>query len=174
MLYDNIFNKKGQNKMQFKALFKKFISHGSVVYTCGSLFIMSVALLLNNSSAPKVLDPMLFIYFALFSFIISLGSAVYCSGMLNATVSRLIHAICYIGGFALFTVLCGVKFSFAAIFTLVFAAVYAIISVVFGALHKHNKISDSNKKNTSDSSEKRSINKKNEKKAEKTYENRFS
>ncbi len=161
--------------MQFKDLFKKFISHGAVIYTCGSLFIISVSMLLSDSAAAQILAPKPFLCFALFSYLISLGSTLYVSGAFSASVARMIHAVCYNVGFLVFLLICGMKFVTAFIFTAVFAVIYTLIIVIYAFTHKGNLRSQKAldalpKKTIPDTSNK----KKSSKSSPETYKNRFS
>ncbi len=161
--------------MQFKDLLKKFISHGAVIYTCGSLFIITVSLLLSDSAASQILAPKPFLCFALFSYLISLGSTLYVSGAFSAPIARLIHAICYNIGFLVFLLLCGMKFVTALIFTAVFALIYTVIILIYSFTHKGNsrslKTPAAPQKNAvPDTSNK----KKSSKSSSETYKNRFS
>ncbi len=158
--------------MQFKDILKRFISHGAIVYTCGSISIISISLILSNTDSLKMLDPHLFLLFALFSFVISLGSTLFCSGLFSPPISRLIHAVCYIGGFFAFLLLYGMKFSFAMIFALIFAVIYLLVSAIVFFIKKGNKKTKAQKekqpvKNAVEKPQKKA-------KQEQTYTNRFS
>ncbi len=157
--------------MKLKDMMKKFVSRGAVIYTFGSLFIITLSLLLSDTSAAKILSPAPFLCFALFSYIISLGSTLYACERFSAPVARLMHAICYNGGFFAFLLICGIKFVFSFVFTLVFAAVYTVAVVISSfACKKHRSAA----KNTAlpTTSQKRS--EKSGKNAPEPYKNRFS
>ena len=123
------FDLKGQ-KMNVKDLIKGFISRGAVIYTAGSLFVLLFSLILPESSAAKVLSPAPFLYFAIYAYIISLGSTLLVSGALSAPVALLIHAACYNVGFGCFLLFCGMEFAYVAIFTALFAIVYTAAVII--------------------------------------------
>ena len=161
--------------MNAKDLFKRFISRGAVIYTAGSLFILLFSLILPESSAAKILSPTPFLFFAIYAYIISLGSTLYVSGKFSSPIARLIHAACYNVGFLLFVIFCSMEFAYAAIFTAVFAIIYTASVIIAGRFKKSAK-----KTNAQNSSNVKPINTKpvkakNEKsKPESTYQSRFS
>ncbi len=161
--------------MKAKDILKKIFYGGSAVYTAGSLFILLLSLLLPSGSSAKILSPLPFIFFALYSFIISVGSAIYSSEVFSSPVSRLIHALCYNLGFFGFAMLCGVKFAYAVIFTAIFAIAYVTVTVLAGVFAKASaKTKNISRVRSSAPASKSSKVKKGGEKAENTYTNRFS
>ena len=118
------------HNMNTKQLIKHFISRGAVIYTAGSILIMLISLAMSDTSASQILNPALFLYYALFSYILSLGSTLFVSGYFPSYVAGIIHAVCFNLGFLFFVLLCNVEFSFAVVFTLIFAVIYVICRFV--------------------------------------------
>ena len=156
--------------MNTKSLFKNFISMGSIIYTAGSLFILLFSLLLPENSSAKILSPDRFIFFAIFAFIMSLGSTLYSSGAFSSAIARLIHAACYNAGFLCFVLFCGMEFAFAAIFTALFAIVYTVAVIIARAFKKGSK----SKTKATSPVQKSAKGKKEKPKTETTYTSRFS
>ncbi|MGM9644478.1 MAG: hypothetical protein ACI3X1_05265 [Eubacteriales bacterium] len=151
---------------------KKFICRGAVIYTAGSILIMLISLAMSDTSASQILNPALFLYYAIFSYILSLGSTLFVSGYFPSYVAGIIHAVCFNVGFFVFVLLCGVEFAFAVIFTLVFAAIYTICRVIGTLIRKKTQ---SNGKHIKTAQPKQSVKQtKASKPTESTYKNRFS
>ncbi|MBR3879219.1 MAG: hypothetical protein IKJ24_03745 [Clostridia bacterium] len=157
--------------MNAKDLFKRFITRGAVIYTAGSLFILLFSLMLPENSAAKILSPTPFLFFAIFAYILSLGSALYASGRFYAPIARLIHAACYNLGFLCFLIFCSVEFAYAAIFTAVFAIIYTASVLIAGSFKKKLKATTDHKQTAVAKPEKV---KKAKSKPETTYTSRFS
>ena len=158
--------------MNTKQLLKHFISRGAVIYTAGSILIMLISLAMSDTSASQILDPAPFLFYAVFSYMLSLGSTLYISGYFPSYVVGIIHAVCFNVGFFVFVLLCGVEFAFAIIFTLIFAVIYTICRV-FGTLIR--KKTQSNGKQVKTIQSNRSGKQtKASKPTESTYKNRFS
>ncbi len=163
--------------MNAKEFFKKFISHGAVIYTVFSVFILLVSLMLSEQNASKVLQVKDFLYIAAFSYILSLGSTFFASGYFSAPISRLIHAICYNLGFLAFLLLREMKFAYAIILTAIFAVIYTAAVIITNlVIKKVNKDKDIKVKR---SEKERSGNKTDKlpsssKSKNNTYESRFS
>jgi hypothetical protein len=157
--------------MNAKDLFKRFISRGAVIYTAGSLFILLFSLMLPENSAPKILSPTPFLFFAIFAYILSLGSTPYVSGKFSAPISRLIHAACYNLGFLCFLIFCSVEFAYAIIFTAVFAIIYTASVIIAGSFKKRTRASVDKKQPSTAKSAKTKKEKSN---PETTYTSRFS
>lgn len=158
--------------MNTKQLIKHFISRGAVIYSAGSILIMLISLAMSDTSASQILNPALFLYYAIFSYILSLGSTLFVSGYFPSYVAGIIHAVCFNVGFFVFVLLCGVEFAFAIIFTLIFAVIYTICRVVGTLIRKKTK---SNGKQINAAQPKQSgKQKKASKPTDNTYKNRFS
>ena len=158
--------------MNTKQLIKHFISRGAVIYTAGSILIMLISLAMSDTSASQILNPALFLYYAIFSYILSLGSTLYVSGYFPSYIAGTIHAACFNVGFFVFVLLCGVEFAFAVIFTLVFAVIYTICRVIGTLICKKNQSSGKQIKNIQSNRSGKQT--KASKPTESTYKNRFS
>jgi len=155
--------------MNVQDFFKRFISRGAVIYTAGSLSILLFSLTLPESAAVTILSPEPFIYFAMFAYLLSLGSAIYASGKFSQTASRIIHAACYNIGFFCFLLLCKMEFAYAAIFTAVFAIIYTASVILAGVFKKGGKAPTK-----SVETENKEKSKKSKSKPQSTYTSRFS
>ncbi len=159
--------------MKIKALFKKFVIHGAVIYTIGSVTLLIVSRLFTKNAESQI-DSYSFLCFALFSYILSLGSTLYASDTFPHAISTLIHALCYnLGFFAfIYMILPDTEFAFAIIFTAIFAIFYAIAFIVSAIIRKRTlKAGNSLRKKTNKPSEKKSDTKKQN---DDTYKKRFS
>jgi small-conductance mechanosensitive channel len=116
--------------MNGKNLFKFFVSRGAIIYTAISTALIVIALFTAEDSSVKILMPKRFLFLLLFSFVLALGSTIMKLESLSATTRRLLHAISFIGGFALFLVLCEVEFAPLMIATLIFAIVYVALTLI--------------------------------------------
>ena len=119
-----------QNNMNGKNLFKFFVSRGAIIYTAISTALIVIALFTAEDSSVKILMPKRFLFLLLFSFALALGSTIMKLESLSETARRLLHAASFIGGFALFLVLCEVKFAPLMIATLIFAIVYVVLTLI--------------------------------------------
>ena len=155
--------------MNVQDFVKRFISRGAVIYTAGSLSILLFALNLPENAAATILSPEPFVYFAIFAYLLSLGSALYASGRFSATTSRIIHAACYNIGFFCFLLLCQMEFAYSAIFTAAFAIIYTV-SVILAGVFKKGAKTPAEKTVT----EKTVKGKKEKAKPQSTYTSRFS
>ncbi len=116
-------------------MLKKIINLGAVYYTVISTVLLLFSWIFGETSA--ILAPERFLSLLLFSFVMSVGSAVKETSFFGKTGSGVTHAICYIGGF-LFCVLIpyGAKFSLAVIGLALFSAGYVIVLITKSALNK--------------------------------------
>ncbi len=160
--------------MNTKELFKRFISKGALIYTAGSLFILLFSLMLPENSAAKILSPTPFLFFAVYAYIISLGSVLYSSGAFSSAVARLIHAACYNVGFFCFVLLCRMEFAFTAIFTAVFAIIYTAAVIISGAFKKKSSSVKKSPEKQDKTNKQPLKNKKEKSKTQSTYTSRFS
>lgn len=155
--------------MNVQDFFKRFISRGAVIYTAGSLSILLFSLTLPENAAATILSPEPFIYFAIFAYVLSLGSAIYASGRFSSASARIIHAACYNIGFFCFLLLCEMEFAYSAIFTAVFAIIYTVSVILSGVFKKGVKAPAK-----SPATDKSAKNKKEKAKPQSTYTSRFS
>ena len=151
---------------------KKFICRGAVIYTAGSILIMLISLAMSDTSAARILDPAPFLFYAIFSFTLSLGSTLYVSGYFTSYDAGLVHAVCFNVGFFVFILLCGVEFAFAVIFTLVFAVIYTICRVIGTLIRRKTQSNGKQKKSVQPKQNGKQT--KASKPTESTYKNRFS
>ena len=158
--------------MNTKQLIKHFISRGAVIYTAGSILIMLISLAMSDTSASQILNPALFLYYALFSYILSLGSTLFVSGYLPSYVAGIIHAVCFNLGFLIFVLLCNVEFSFAVVFTLIFSVIYVICRVIATLIRRKSQSKGKQVKNIHSIQSGKQT--KASKPIESTYKNRFS
>lgn len=117
--------------MNGRNLFKFFVSRGAIIYTAISTALIVIALFTAEDASVKILMPKRFLFLLLFSFILALGSTVVKLEKISATAARILHAICYVGGFALLLLLCEVNFAPLMIASLVFAIGYVVIALIF-------------------------------------------
>ena len=158
--------------MNTKQLLKHFISRGAVIYTAGSILIMLISLAMSDTSASQILNPALFLFYAIFSYILSLGSTLFVSGYFPSYVAGIIHAVCFNVGFFIFVLLCGVEFAFAIIFTLIFAVIYTICRVIGTLIRRKTQL---NGKKIMAPRQKQDVRQTNASKPTgNTYKNRFS
>ncbi len=164
--------------MNAKEFFKKFISHGAVLYTVFSVFLLLISLMLSEQTASKFLQAKDFLYIALYSYILSLGSTLFASGYFSVPVSRLIHAICYNLGFLSFLLLREMKFSTAVILTVIFAVIYTAAAFITSLIIKKTRTSNQRSTTKGTGRETPSAKKGSGSKAQRsknnTYESRFS
>ena len=116
--------------MNGKNLLKFFVSRGAMIYTAISTALIVIALFTAEDASVKILMPKRFLFLLLFSFVLALGSTILKLESLSATARRLLHSACFIGGFALFLVLCEVEFAPLMIATLIFAIVYVALTLI--------------------------------------------
>lgn len=161
--------------MKTKDLIKYFFSCGAIIYTVGSVFILAVSLAASESAASTILAPKPFLFFLGFAYLISLGNTLRRIETIPHVIGRLLHCLCYVLGFLAFILLCGIKFAYAAIFTAVFALIYAI-SVITASVIRKQTSNPERKQNTKTTKPQKQTNKKEKtaKTAETTYQNRFS
>lgn len=155
--------------MEIKKFLKNLLFFGSVYYTAITSVLIMIASLLPGDSAPLI-ETKRFLLILLFSFIMGLGSAILRANVMNRTAASAVHAACYILGFLLFVALSSMDFAVSVIFTLVFAIIYVVVTLI---ARKLLKIGVSNEKNFSkNTANAKPISKKN-KKEKSTYTNQF-
>ena len=116
--------------MDNKSILKSFIARGAVIYTALSTCLIALSMLVSENASVKILVPKQFLFLLLFSFLLSLGGVFLKLTALPSVWPRVLHALCFIGGFALFLLLCGVKFAPLIISDAVFAAFYVVITLI--------------------------------------------
>ena len=121
--------------MEIKKFLRNILFFGSVYYTAISTVLILIATLLPGDSA-ALIETDRFLLILLFSFIMALGSAILRAGIMNRTSASLTHAACYILGFLLFIALVSANFTTTVIFTLVFAIIYTVITLIARRLLK--------------------------------------
>lgn len=157
--------------MEFKKLCKYFVCCGAVYYTMLSAFIMIVNSLLSSGDASqKVIITSQFWYILIFSYIMALGAALRRASSISKTIGWLLNAICYIGGFFIFIMLCAVPFAASCVFTAVFAVFYAVFAIVIAKSEKGSAQRNSNERSTTHKGKKNKMSKKNQE----TYKSMFS
>ena len=130
--------------MDNKSILKSFVARGAVIYTALSTCLIVLSMLVSENASVKILVPKQFLFLLLFSFVLSLGGVFLKIYSLPSVWPRVLHALCFIGGFALFLLLCGVKFAPLIISDAVFALIYLIF--IFIATRKKNSHEASQKK----------------------------
>ncbi len=167
---------KGSGRMNVKIFFKRLISHGAVLYTVFSVFLLLLSLMLSDESASKFLKAEDFLYIALFSYILSLGSTMFASGYFSAPLSRLVHAVCYNIGFFIFLVLRDMQFTYVVILTAIFAVIYTIAAIITNVVIGKTNRSKTNTEKPScvERSGKKSEKEKPQSSKSSTYKSRFS
>ncbi len=156
--------------MELKRLFKYFVFRGAVYYTMLSAFIMIVNSLLSSGTSQKVIVTSQFWYILLFSYIMALGAALRKISSISKAIGWLLHAICYIGGFFLFVMLCAVPFAVSCVLTAVFAVFYAVFAFVIAKSERVSAQRNANEKSTIHKGKKNKVSKKNQE----TYKSMFS
>lgn len=160
--------------MELKKTIKDFISLGAICYTALSTVIIIIAMALSSDNASKLLSPKQFLFLLLFCYLMSLGTAIKKITAMPKVAAYAAHAVCYVGGFALFLILCGVKFVPVVIASLIFAIIYATVSVIQGLSDKRKYTAGSQKnaviKNTAASAK----TKRKKSKKDMEYVNQFS
>lgn len=152
--------------MKIKKLLMDLLFFGSIYYTVITAALILIAtLLMNNSEA--LIETKRFLLILLFSFIMGIGSAILRAGIMNRTAASLTHAACYVLGFLIFVSLVSADFTTSVIFTLVFAVIYIVITLIARCLLK---IGVTDEKTASKSA---APNKTNRKKEKSTYTNQF-
>ena len=148
-----------------KAL-KNFVFFGATFYTVISTGFILIANLMSDSHAAILLEAEKFMYILLFSFIMSLGSTLLRIDEIGRVAAVISHAACYLIGFFVFVLLCGIKFAPAVIATVIFAVFYTVSTVVCRLISKrHQKKPDAPKIIPE---------KKKQTKAENTYQSQFT
>ena len=162
--------------MKTKDLIKYFLCCGALIYTTGSVFILLISLGTSESASATILAPKPFLFFFGFAYLISLGNTLYRINKIAKPLRRLLHALCYVIGFFVFVLLCGVDFAFSAIFTAVFAVIYGIVTVTAAVIRKQigkkQRQKTATNVETAEKTPKRST--KSKKSAQDTYQSRFS
>ncbi len=162
--------------MKTKDFIKYFLCCGSLIYTVGSVFILLISLGASESASATILAPKPFLFFFGFAYLIALGNTLYRINTFAKPLRRLLHALCYVIGFFVFVLLCGVDFAFSAIFTAVFAVIYGIVTVTAAVIRNQISKKQTHKAatstTTSEKNPKRST--KSKKSAKETYQSRFS
>ncbi len=162
--------------MKTKDLIKYFFCCGALIYTIGSVLILFISLGASESASATILAPKPFLFFLGFAYLIALGNTLYRINTIAKPLRRLLHALCYVIGFFIFVLLCGVDFAFSVIFTAVFAVIYGIVTVTAAVIHKQIGKKQTHKAAISaespEKNPKRST--KSKKSAKETYQSRFS
>lgn len=123
--------------MDIKRSLKFFFCFGSVVYTSFSTLIIIISLCTSgDSGAAQAIVPERFLCLLFLSFVMALGSTVKRIELASRAVSIAAHAVCYIGGFFAFLMMCGFTAPSAAVATLIFSAVYVLVTVITLAWQK--------------------------------------
>ena len=123
--------------MDKKSFLKFLAARGAIIYTAISTVLITFALFLAEDASTKILVPKRFLFLLIFSYILALGSAFFKSGFLPDLWARLVHALCFIGGFVLFMILCQIKFAPLVISSAIFAFVYVAVTLI--SSHKRSK-----------------------------------
>ncbi len=126
--------------MEAKRLIKYFLLCGSVYFTviCGStLFILE---LLTSSMPNAAVEPSQLLLIIPLSFTMSLGSTVRRISAIPKIWGRVANAVCYIGGFAAFLLMCGVPFTSAIAAVGIFAALYAAVAAIIAFIEKKKSV----------------------------------
>ena len=157
--------------MEFKKFIKNFIFFGSLNNTIISAGFLLVALAVTPVSEnaqvcsacglPQdaiFLEAGRFLAILLFSFIMSLGTAIFRINGIAKTAAHISHAACFIVGFLVFLLLCDMGFAKSCIGTAVFAIFYTIERVIQMLIAK--QIGKNGNKSNADTKQK--IQKKNE------------
>lgn len=139
--------------MDIKRALKFFFCFGSAVYTLLSASVIITAICISgDSAASQAIVPERFLCLLFLSFVMALGSTVKRIGLASRTIGIGANALCYIGGFFAFLMMCGFTAASAVIATLIFSAVYVLVIVVALALQKKperrkvSHVSENNKK----------------------------
>lgn len=167
-----------------KAL-KYFVSCGAIIYTAMTFVIIIVNYLFSHSESQKVIVVENFIYLLIFAYILSLGNTLRKNLPISKALRWVIHAVCYLTGFLIFVILCGMTSSSALILTATFAVLYAIGAFIVAICERKRstsavplKTTDTEPRNTrkitSKSSSKSSSKSKKDSKAQEPYKNLFS
>ena len=125
--------------MNIKQILKNFVFFGSVIYTVISTVMIFVAMATTDGQYSMILDAERFLYILLFSFILSVGSTILRIDEISRVAAVCLHAACYVVGFFIFVLLCGIKFAPAIIATAVFAGIYSICTIICRAISKSLK-----------------------------------
>ncbi len=119
-------------------MLKRIINLGAVYYTVISAVFLIFAQLFGNENTG--LDPAKFLFLLLFAFIMSTGTAIKESGLMNKIAATVCHAICYVGGFFFCVILPYHKgFTFAVISTAAFAALYGIACLIKSLINRKSE-----------------------------------
>ena len=116
--------------MKKQNLFKYFISCGAIIYTIGSMLIISTKRLMDGNTVQSAIYVKPLLYFFIFSYIIALGNTLFKVESISAPTRRVIHAASYIFGVFTFLRLCGMLFYAAMIISGVFAVIYVLVVFV--------------------------------------------
>ncbi len=110
-------------------MLKRIINLGAVYYTAISgVFLLFAQLFGDNNTG---LDPGKFLFLLLFAFIMSTGTAIKESNLMNKIPAAVCHAACYVGGFFFCVILPYHKgFTFSVISTAIFAVLYGIACLI--------------------------------------------
>lgn len=130
-------------------MLKRIINLGAVYYTIISGIFLLFAQLFGNENTG--LDPAKFLFLLLFAFIMSTGTAIKESDIMNKVARLVCHAVCYIGGFFFCVILPYHKgFSFSVISTAIFAVLYAVACFIksFVVKYRSEKKVNTKAKNT--------------------------
>ena len=129
--------------MEIKKFLKNFVLFGALYNTVISgVFILS-ALSMSPSAEnmqyctacglpqnATFLDANRLFAILIFSFIMSLGTAIFCINGISKLLAHLSHAACFIVGFLVFLILCEMGFAKACIGTALFAIGYVIVRAI--------------------------------------------
>ncbi len=119
-------------------MLKKIINLGAIYYTAVSAVMLIFSIMFGIEST--ILAPQRFFTILLYSFVASVGTALLHCNFKSAIVARLLHVLCYIGGF-LFCILIpyGAKFTTAVISLAVYSVAYVVICVLKSAIAKKSQ-----------------------------------
>ena len=125
--------------MDIKKLIKHFFCFASVAYTIMSMLIVIAGLSLPESSYASIGEPVRFLHLFAFSLILALGSTLKRISSIPAVVARLLHAICFIGGFFVFLIVGSMEFTAAIVSSAAFALIY-IAALLLASLISKRKV----------------------------------
>ena len=136
--------------MEFKKFVKNFIFFGSLNNTVISAIFLLIALAVTPvsenaqvcsacglSQDALFLEAGRFLAILLFSFIMSLGTAIFRINGISKTAAHLSHAACFVFGFLIFLLVCDMGFAKSVIGTAIFAIFYTIERIIQMLIIKH-------------------------------------
>ena len=125
--------------MDVKKLLKYFVCCGTIYYTVISTVIMIINIALLSTDTTKVIVPEQFLFLLMFSGFMALGSTLRRIATVKSYIGWILNAVCYVLGFFIFALCCGMPPISSLLLTAAFSVIYAAVAITIGLIEKRCK-----------------------------------